>query len=127
MGLEEVILKSLSKRPEDRYQTGQEFDDAMCRVADRITPGWQRSLEPGADLSKMVPGATPHPGAVPAMAGLPVMPAGSPMPAQPVQSVYNPTPPVKPVAKKTSGCMGLIGGAIALIALCGLVVAVFAH
>ncbi len=127
MGLEEVILKSLSKRPEDRYQTGQEFDDAMCRVADRITPGWQRSLEPGADLSKMVPGATPYPGAVPAMAGLPVMPAGSPMPAQPVQSVYNPTPPVKPVAKKTSGCMGLIGGAIALVALCGLVVAVFAH
>ncbi len=127
MGLEEVILKSLSKRPEDRYQTGQEFDDAMCRVADRITPGWQRSLEPGADLSKMVPGATPYPGAVPAMAGLPVMPAGSPMPAQPVQSVYNPTPPVKPVAKKTSGCMGLIGGAIALVALSGLVVAVFAH
>src|SRR5712692_2666572 len=27
MGLEEVILKSLSKRPEDRYQSGQEFDD----------------------------------------------------------------------------------------------------
>ncbi len=127
MGLEEVILKALSKRPEDRYQTGQEFDDAMCRVADRITPGWQRSLEPGADLSKMVPGATPYPGAVPAMAGLPVMPAGSPMPAQPVQSVYNPTPPVKPVAKKTSGCMGLIGGAIALVASCGLVFAVFAH
>src|SRR5216684_1825344 len=127
MGLEEVILKSLAKRPEERYQTGQEFDDAVCRVADRITPGWQRSLEPGADLSKMVPGATPYPGAVPAMAGLPVMPAGPPMPAQPVQSVYNPTPPVKPVAKKTSGCMGLIGGAIALVASCGLVFAVFAH
>src|SRR6266446_6631776 len=117
MGLEEVILKSLSKRPEDRYQSGQEFDDAMCRVADRITPGWQRSLEPGADLSKMVPGATPYPDAVPAMAGLPVMPAGAPMAAQPVQSVYNPTPPVKPVAKKTSGCMGMIGGVIALVAL----------
>src|SRR3977135_3073112 len=61
MGLEEVILKSLAKRPEDRYQTGQEFDDAMIRVADRLTPGWQRSLQPGADLSKMVPGATPYP------------------------------------------------------------------
>jgi len=127
MGLEEVILKSLSKRPEDRYQSGQEFDDAMCRVADRITPGWQRSLEPGADLSKMVPGATPYPGAVPAMAGLPVMPAGAPMPAQPVQSVYNPTPPVKPVAKKTSGCMGMIGGVIALVALATLVVALVTH
>ncbi|HXL78395.1 MAG TPA: serine/threonine-protein kinase, partial [Candidatus Eisenbacteria bacterium] len=127
MGLEEVILKSLSKRPEDRYQSGQEFDDAMCRVADRITPGWQRSLEPGADLSKMVPGATPYPGAVPAMAGLPVMPAGAPMAAQPVQSVYNPTPPVKPVAKKTSGCMGMIGGVIALVALATLVVALVTH
>jgi serine/threonine-protein kinase len=127
MGLEEVILKSLSKRPEDRYQTGQEFDDAMCRVADRITPGWQRSLEPGADLSKMVPGATPYPGAVPAMAGLPVMPAGSPMPARPVQSVYNPTPPVKAVAKKTSGCMGMIAGVMAMVALAGLVVALVAH
>src|SRR5207245_5398633 len=46
MGLEEVILKSLSKRPEDRYQTGQEFDDAMCRSPDRVAPGWQRSLAP---------------------------------------------------------------------------------
>src|SRR2546425_9312835 len=55
MGLEEVILKSLSKRPEERYQSGQEFDDAMSRVADRLCPGWQRSLEPGADLSRMVP------------------------------------------------------------------------
>ena len=127
MGLEEVILKSLSKRPEDRYQSGQEFDDAMCRVADRITPGWQRSLEPGADLSKMVPGATPYPGAVPAMAGLPVMPAGAPMAAQSVQSVYNPTPPVKPVAKKTSGCMGMIGGVIAVVALATLVVALVTH
>ncbi len=127
MGLEEVILKSLSKRPEERYQTGQEFDDAMLRVADRLTPGWQRSLQPGADLTKMVPGATPYPGAIPAIAGMPVMPAASPMPAQPVQSVYNPTPPVRPVAKNTFSCMGLIGGTLAVAALAGLVVAVAAH
>jgi serine/threonine protein kinase len=127
MGLEEVILKSLSKRPEDRFQTGQEFDDAMCRVADRITPGWQRSLEPGADLSKMVPGATPYSTAVPAASGLPVTPAGAPMPVQPVQSLYNPTPPVKPAAKKTSGCMGLIGGSIAFGALALLLVLLAAH
>src|SRR5229473_1771410 len=57
-GLEEAILKSISKRPEDRFQTGQQFDDAISRIADRLFPGWQRSLEPGADLSKMVPGAT---------------------------------------------------------------------
>src|SRR6266705_2709130 len=104
MRLEEVILKALSKRPEERYQTGQEFDEAMSKVADRLAPGWQRSLQPGADLSKMVPGATPYPGAIPAMAGVPVIPSASPMPAQPAQSVYNPTPPVRPVAKKTSGC-----------------------
>jgi serine/threonine-protein kinase len=114
MPLEEVILKSLSKRPEDRYQTGQDFDDAMVRIAERLTPGWQRSLQPGADLSKMVPSATPYPGAIPAMAGMPVMPAVSPMPAQPAQSVYNPTPPVRPAAK-TAGCVGIIGAAIGLM------------
>src|SRR5256884_2615195 len=53
--LEQLILKSLSKRPEDRFQTGQEFDEAMSRVADQMCPGWQRSLEPGADLSRMLP------------------------------------------------------------------------
>jgi serine/threonine-protein kinase len=127
MGLEEVILKSLSKRPEDRYQSGQEFDDAMSRVADRLCPGWPRSLLPGADLAKMVPGAMPSPGAMPAVAGLPVMPAASPMPAQPVQSVYNPTPPVRPVAKKTAGCMGLIGGAIGLLPLVWALTAALLH
>src|SRR5712692_921700 len=124
--LEEVILKSLSKRPEERYQTGQEFDDAMTRVADRLTPGWQRSLIAGADLSKMVPGATPYPGAIPAIAGMPVMSAISPLPA-PAQSVYNPTPPVRPAAKKTAGCMGVIGGALGLILLVGVVLASALH
>jgi serine/threonine-protein kinase len=117
MGLEEMILKALSKRPEERYQTGQDFDDAMTRIADRVAPGWQRSMQPGADLSKMVPGATPYPGAIPAMAGTPVMPSASPMPAQPVQSVYNPTPPVREVSKKTSGCLGILAGALALLPL----------
>jgi hypothetical protein len=117
MGLEEVILKSLSKRPEDRYQSGQEFDDAMGRIADRLTPGWQRSLQPGADLAKMVPGATPYPGAIPALAGMPAAPPVSPMPAQPIQSVYNPTPPVRPVANKTAGCLGLLGGGLVLVVL----------
>jgi serine/threonine protein kinase len=107
MRLEEVILKSLSKRPEERYQSGQEFDDAVSRVADRLTPGWQRSLEPRADLSKMVPSATQLPsGTLPAMAGMPPMQASAPVP---IQAVYNPTPPVKPVAKKAStGCMSLL-------------------
>ncbi len=127
MGLEEVILKSLSKRPEERYQSGQEFDDAMSRIADRLCPGWQRSLLPGADLAKMVPGGTQVPGATQAIAGMPVMAAASPMPAQPVQSVYNPTPPVRPVAKKSAGCVGMIGGALGLIAIVGVMLLLVPH
>ncbi len=123
MRLEEVILKSLSKRPEERYQTGQEFDEAMSKVADRLCPGWPRSLEPGADLSKMVPGAgasTSLPaGTLPSMA----MPVGVP---PPIQAVYNPTPPVRPAAKKQSaGCMGVmlmcVGLASAAITLAALI------
>jgi hypothetical protein len=123
MGLEEVILKSISKRPEDRYQTGQEFDDAMMRVADRLCPGWPRSLQPGADLTKMVPGAAAPPMTTHAIPAYPGMPAATPPGAQPyagmpVQAVYNPTPPVKSVAKKTStGCLSIIAGAIGLVPL----------
>jgi hypothetical protein len=119
--LEEVILKSLSKRPEERYQTGLEFDDAMSRVADRLCPGWQKSLEPGADLSKMVPALAPY-ATTPPMTGTPVMPA--PMPAQ---AVYNPTPPVKPVAKKATGCMTVLLVALALAPLVWVLVALTAH
>src|SRR5438874_1169359 len=121
MRLEEVILKSLSKRPEDRYQNGQEFDEAMARIADRLCPGWQRSLEPGADLSRMVPGAAGNAlpgGTLPSM----TMPAGSP---PPIQAVYNPTPPVKPVVKKaaSAGCMSLLVLALASAPALALLVA----
>jgi serine/threonine protein kinase len=110
--LEEVILKSLSKRPEDRYQTGQDFDDAVTRVADRLCPGWQRALQPGADLSKMVPGLAP----APAFAYAPAAPGMQPMAQLPIQAVYNPTPPVKPASKKaSSGCLGIIAGALAIV------------
>jgi hypothetical protein len=119
--LEEVILKSLSKRPEERYQTGQEFDDAMSRVADRLSPGWQRSLEPGADLSKMVPAAALY-ATTPPVVGMPVMPAQAP-----VQAVYNPAPPVKPVAKKTSGCLSVLVGALGLAPLLWILVALASH
>jgi eukaryotic-like serine/threonine-protein kinase len=112
--LEEVILKALSKRPEDRYQSGHEFDDAMSRVADRMCPGWQRSLEPGADLTRMVPTATP---AVP----IPTTPIGiaiSQQAAVPAPHVvYNPTPPVKTVAKKSSmSCLSVVGGLLGIAA-----------
>jgi hypothetical protein len=112
MELEEVILKSLSKRPEDRFQTGQEFDDAIGRIADRVGPGWKRSLEPGADLSKMVPNATSAPVMIPAT---PIgMAIQQPTTAVPVQVAYNPTPPVRPLVKQATGCLNVIVGAIAL-------------
>jgi len=119
--LEEVILKALSKRPEDRYQTGAEFDAAMTRVADRMCPGWTRSLEPGADLSKMVPATNPV-GVMPATpAGMAI--AGTAT-AGSARAAYNPAPPVKPVAKKSSiGCLSLlalllaIGGSLGALGL----------
>src|SRR6202521_4853374 len=85
-GLEEAILKSISKRPEDRFQTGQEFDDVLSRLADRLFPGWQRSLEPGADLSKMVPGATAQPEIMPATPiGIAIQQPATAVPPQAVQ------------------------------------------
>ena len=100
--LEQVILKSLSKRPEDRYQSGQEFDHAISSVADRMCPGWQRSLEPGADLTKMVPMATPAIAIAPPAIGNTAT-AGS------ARVNYNPTPPVRPVAPRSLGCLSVIG------------------
>jgi eukaryotic-like serine/threonine-protein kinase len=122
MRLEEVILKSLSKRPEERFQTGAEFDDAMSRIADRLCPGWQKSLEPGADLSKMVaPTAAAQAAAVASPLGLPVM--AQPVGGVPAHAVYNPAPPVKPAAKKAAGCLGVLVGVFALMpALCLLAV-----
>ena len=111
--LEQVILKALAKRPEDRFQTGHEFDDAVSRVADQMCPGWQRSLEPGADLSQMVP----RPGnaaVVPATPiGIAISQPGAAI--QHPQVVYNPTPPVKRAAKRSMGCVSVLGvlGAIA--------------
>ena len=124
-GLEEAILKSISKRPEDRFQTGQEFDAVLSRLADRLFPGWQRSLEPGADLSKMVPGATPPPAMMPATPiGIAIQ---QPAMAVPPRAVYNPAPPVKPVVKQSSGCMGALLGVLTLAAAVGWLAATYLH
>jgi hypothetical protein len=55
------------------------------------------------------------------------MPAASPLPAQPVQSVYNPTPPVRPVAKKTAGCLAIIAGVLGLVPVVLALVAAVLH
>ncbi|HXC76598.1 MAG TPA: serine/threonine-protein kinase [Candidatus Acidoferrum sp.] len=115
MRLEEMIMKSLSKRPEERFQTGEEFDTVMSRIADRLCPGWQKSLEPGADLSKMVPATA---AALAAAVASPLAVASMAEPAVAAaphaQAVYNPAPPPKPVAKKASGCLGIIAGVVVL-------------
>src|SRR5256886_11619258 len=123
--LEQLILKALSKLPEDQFQSGHEFDDAMSRVADQMCPGWQRALEPGADLSRMVPVATP---ATP----IPATPIGMAI-AQPSTAfpyphvVYNPTPPVKPVAKKSVGCISVVGMMLLVAAAVGLLAGSLLH
>src|ERR1700676_1221825 len=123
--LEEAILKSISKRPEDRFQTGQEFDDVLSRLADRLFPGWQRSLEPGADLSKMVPGATAPQAIMPATPiGIAIQP---PAMAVPPRAVYNPAPPVKPVIKQSAGCMGALVGTLSLAAVVALLAVNYLH
>ena len=128
--LEQLILKAISKRPEDRFQTGQEFDDAISGVADRLFPGWRRSLEPGADLSKMVPAAAAHPTVVPATPiGIAIQQPASAIPLQSVYNapaVYNPAPPVKPVAKRATGCLGMLGGVLPLVGTLALAMA-FLH
>ena len=124
--LEAVILKSISKRPEDRYQSGADFDDAMSRVADQMCPGWTRSLEPGADLSKMVPRATP---AYP----IPATPMGMAIGGQAgtaiphPQVVYNPTPPVKTVAKKSVSCLSVLGILAGLVGIAGVLLGAALH
>ena len=109
--LEAVILRSLAKRPEDRYQTGAEFDRALTGIADRLCgPGWIRSLEPGADLAGMVPGAAASP--------------DRPGPAAPsTASVYAPLPPGwhRPSATARTPNLRLLGG-IAAFAIAGALV-----
>jgi serine/threonine-protein kinase len=121
--LEEVMLKSLAKRPETRFQTGDEFDEALSRVADRLTPGWRRGLEPGVDLSTMAAaGAFDGPSqSMPSS-----QPEASPgvQVASPVAPADSPDAPVKNVEKKgvSTGCLGVLlalAGALSLAGLLG--------
>lgn len=109
--LEEVILKSLAKRPEERYQTGAEFARALAPIGTRLCgPNWPRSLEPGADLAAMVPESpsTMATMAMPAMGATMVMPTSPTSPsapgmatmampagAPPLPTGYAPKPPTR--------------------------------
>jgi eukaryotic-like serine/threonine-protein kinase len=118
--LEQMILKALAKRPDERFQTGAEFDAAMSRIADQMCPGWQRSLEPGADLSRMVPTATP-PAALPSTPiGIAIAGAGPrTATAGSAHVAYNPVPPVKPVAKRSMSCLSVLGVMVLMISVLG--------
>ena len=135
--LEKVILKSLAKRPDDRYQTGAEFDRELVQIANRLCgPDWIRSLEPGADLSKMVPtvattmGVSPvlHTAALPTMPTQQTLPAGVPTQSTlPAGAVYAPKPPAKGPAPKPAGkgpnwlLVGGIAAALLLVAIIAVV------
>ncbi len=73
--LELLMLKALSKRPDDRFQTGAEFDTALSAIGDRLAPGWRRSLS-----TPNVPAAQP-PAAVVPPTPAPAFVAPAPAPA----------------------------------------------
>jgi len=99
-GLEAIILKALSKKPEQRYQTMEELD---------------------RDLTKLQSGGIPD--AVPEMMSR----SGSfNVPADFFKDRGMPAPvPGTPVAVKTAPRWGVIAGVLSVVVLLGLVVAVF--
>jgi Protein kinase domain len=135
--LETVILKSLSKRPEDRYQTGAEFDRELTAIGSRLCgPNWIHSLEPGADLSQMVPQAAPPidatmalPTLRPASSASPAgAPAPAPAPAAPAPAVYAPRPPSYDRKAKKEGVpkLAVIAAVAGAVLVVGLVIAIIA-
>jgi len=131
--LEKIILKSLAKRPDDRYHRD------LVQIANRLCgPDWAKSLEPGADLSRMVPTMATTMGVAPALhtAALPTMQTQQAMPAggaaQPTlpsgAAVYSPQPPARGVAAKPAGKGGpnlmLIGGIAAAVLLVAIIAVV---
>ncbi|HEY8812932.1 MAG TPA: serine/threonine-protein kinase [Candidatus Dormibacteraeota bacterium] len=137
--LETIILKSLAKRPEDRYQTGAEFDRELSAIATRLClPNWIHSLEPGADLSPpVVPQVVATLGATPLAATMalpvirPATPAGAPTqaPAAAVApSAYAPAPPARGrrAGKDGRPNLVLIAAVAGAVLVVGLLVAIIA-
>jgi len=122
--IERIILKSLSKRPEDRYQTGAEFDRELILVANRLCgPNWVHALEPGADLAAMVPPALDRTMVLPTRAPG-VASAAAPVPSSPA---YAPRPPQRAVPAPPGGPNRvLVGGIVAAVLVVAAIVAVVA-
>ncbi len=119
---EDVLLKALSTRPADRYQSMPEFKAALM-AADAAAP----SLEPAAPVAPAM-SVPPVPPAEPAMSVPPVPPAEPAMsvppvpPAEPVVNVQpaapEPAAPATKKKKKTGLWIGLgVGGGVLVAAL----------
>ena len=125
--LEDLMLKSLAKRPEDRFQSGVEFDDAVSQVADRVTPGWRRSLEPGADLNAMVAGAAPAAiSATTAQEPVPPM-VSAPQAAPPTGQAIQAPGSAVPAERRKGPPMALIAGGVVVVLVIGGIIAVLAR
>src|SRR5579859_3328697 len=122
--LEDLMLKALAKRPDERFQTGAEFDDALSLVADRLTPGWRRSLEPEADLSAMVPAAA---AAASTTAGVVASPAVAVQPVPPAAAIQTPATGAPDELRKGPPMALIAGGVIIALLVIGGVIAVLAH
>src|SRR2546422_794697 len=69
--------------------------------------GWHRTPERGAAPPRRVPQAPPAPPIPPPRTGIAAAYPGAAAP--PPHVVYNPTPPVKPAAKKLMSCLSVLG------------------
>jgi len=108
--LEAMILKALSKRPEDRFQTGAEFDAEVRVIADRLAPAWSRSLGANAAVTSAPASATPAP--------LPAVFAPAPM----MEAPGTPLPLAAPAARRTGPPLPVIaGGAVAVLVVLGVI------
>jgi serine/threonine protein kinase len=100
--LEAVILRALAKRPDDRFQTAQEFSDALARAVRPRSQRWARTeplLHRGRVTPRPAPPKLPPPPALPPLDDPFALPfAGAVIPVPPsaddddeITAVYTPT------------------------------------
>jgi serine/threonine-protein kinase len=124
--LNSIILRALAKNPADRFQTAQEFHDALKAL---LEPAASRSAPLPVDQPPAfapVPSFAAAPSATAAISGgfMPVSTPSAPPPAQPVAAAPPPFAPVaagKPLPQPARSHRGLWIGMGALAAILALV------